>query len=68
MKAKIGYKTRQWISFSAESDKPIRMEDAVTEQIKLGYLPQGYGFYAFESDVLTDGTFIANWKCSGSCE
>lgn len=64
MESTLSCGSKNYYSFEATSEDPIRMEDAVGEQIMHGYPPAQYGFYAFESDVLPNGVFIATWKCS----
>lgn len=56
------------ISFQSISDELITEEIAQQEQTKLGYMPQGYGFYGFRVVKSPDGPYHAYWTCSNSCE
>lgn len=44
-------------------DQSITEDQACEIQMKMGYHPAGYGFYAFESNVKE-----TSWKCGDSCD
>lgn len=63
MKTTLTCGSRTHHTFTATSDKPIRMEDAVREQSRHGYPPSLFGLYLFESDVIDSRNFTATWRC-----
>lgn len=56
------------MSFEWVSKDPIDETEAVDAQCRAGWPDTGYGFYAFRSTTLADGSHVAVWKCGVSCE
>lgn len=72
MKASITTKVGNGISgsifFEATSEKEITRKEAREAQDKLGHHPDGYNFFGFTCSKLPNGTYIAAWQCSTSCD
>lgn len=58
----------RWHVFKTIASRPVRLEDAIHEQLLQGYPPNSFGFRDFESMPLADGTFQATWKCHSEKE
>jgi hypothetical protein len=59
------------VQFEMESEEPITQDMALEAQEKAGYIPAGYGFYAFKTKAYEhseDPLYVATWYCSGSCD
>lgn len=56
------------ITFQAHSSERITEEQASSAQMKAGYHPAGYDFFSFRCIEKPDGTYLASWQCSASCD
>lgn len=54
--------------FEVRDKSPITEVQAMKLQAFEGYPPQGYGFYRYKCEQMSDGTYKTTWVCSEGCE
>ena len=54
--------------YAVTSDRALSREECLAFQARDGFPQAGYGFWAYQAELVTEGVWVTSWACARSAD